>query len=164
MSNPRTIRAIRIRWRRDAPPLPLGCRWCGHPPYDHRAHTLPHRRHHQWEQPTAAQMRARLDARRRLGGCDHPPAVPVRPIAVRSAGFTRPLADSAARDRSAALTRPRAEPAVAIGSATSARIRTPHPPGVTPSGEYAAAIPPGRRRDPDRIVDRRRAYHLGAGR
>ncbi|MEV6979746.1 hypothetical protein AB0M95_00520 [Sphaerisporangium sp. NPDC051017] len=60
--------------------MPLGCRWCGHPPYAHDAASLPHRRHHEWEQPTAAQMRARLDARRRLGLCDSlPSAAPVRP-------------------------------------------------------------------------------------
>ncbi|MEV6982427.1 hypothetical protein AB0M95_14360 [Sphaerisporangium sp. NPDC051017] len=61
--------------------MPLGCRWCGHPAYAHDASSLPHRRHHQWEQPTPAQMRARLDARRRLGlGGSLPVAAPVRPL------------------------------------------------------------------------------------
>lgn len=26
------IRTIRVRWGAEAPPLPLGCRWCGHAP------------------------------------------------------------------------------------------------------------------------------------
>ncbi|WP_424533209.1 hypothetical protein ACOZ38_22825 [Sphaerisporangium viridialbum] len=74
-------RAIRIRWHADHPPLPLGYRWCGHAPYAHNASSLPHRRHHQWKQPTAAQMRARLDARRHLGLCDRlPAAAPARPL------------------------------------------------------------------------------------
>ncbi|MEU8265838.1 hypothetical protein AB0B89_01620 [Sphaerisporangium sp. NPDC049002] len=71
MSKPRTIRV-----RHHAPPRPLGCRWCGHPPYAHDAGSLPHR-HHQWEHPTNAQMRARLDARRHLalsGSFPAPPA------------------------------------------------------------------------------------------
>ncbi|MEV7966974.1 hypothetical protein AB0O34_13455 [Sphaerisporangium sp. NPDC088356] len=75
MQKPRTIR---IRWHADHPPRPLGCRWCGHPPYAHDAGSLPHRRHHQWEHPTNAQVRARLDARRRLalsGSFPAPPAL-----------------------------------------------------------------------------------------
>ncbi|RCG31363.1 hypothetical protein DQ384_11685 [Sphaerisporangium album] len=81
----------RIRWGADAPPLPLGCRWCGHPPYAHDASSLPHRRHHQWEQPTPAQMRARLDARRRLGlGASLPAAAPVRPLKLQPPVAPRP--------------------------------------------------------------------------
>lgn len=97
MHNPRAVpnrpipRLVRIRHHADTPPKPLGCRWCGHPPYAHDASSLPHRRHHEWEHPTTVQMRARLDARRRLGQCGpvpvpvperplriHPPVVPVR--------------------------------------------------------------------------------------
>ncbi|WP_181871270.1 hypothetical protein [Sphaerisporangium album] len=79
----RGIRAVRVRWSADAPPLPLGCRWCGHAPYAHDSASLPHRRHHEWEQPTAAQMRARLSARRRLGLCATPyAAAPSRPLEV----------------------------------------------------------------------------------
>ncbi|WP_424528525.1 hypothetical protein ACOZ38_02500 [Sphaerisporangium viridialbum] len=76
-------RAIRIRWQADRPPLPLGCRWCGHAPYAHDASSLPHRRHHQWEQPTVAQVHARLATRRRLGLCaSFPAAAPTRPLKV----------------------------------------------------------------------------------
>ncbi|GII63287.1 hypothetical protein Skr01_33720 [Sphaerisporangium krabiense] len=79
----RTPRLVRIRHRADAPPKPLGCRWCGHPPYAHDAGSLPHRHGHEWEHPTTAQMRARLDARRRLGLAGRfPAAVPARPAAV----------------------------------------------------------------------------------
>lgn len=78
------IRTIRVRWGADAPPLPLGCRWCGHAPYAHEAHSLPHRRDHLWEQPTPRQVCARMAARRRLGLCGPmPAAVPVRPLRVR---------------------------------------------------------------------------------
>ncbi|RCG17417.1 hypothetical protein DQ384_39775 [Sphaerisporangium album] len=81
MPKTRDIRVIHVRWGADAPPLPLGCRWCGHPPYAHDASSLPHRRHHQWEQPTLAQMRRRLDARRRAGLCASlPPVAAVRPL------------------------------------------------------------------------------------
>ncbi|GAA3443946.1 hypothetical protein [Planomonospora venezuelensis] len=78
------VRAIRVRWRADAPPLPLGCRWCGHAPYSHEARSLPHRRDHLWEQPTPAQVHARTTARRRLGlGGPVPPAAPRCPLEVR---------------------------------------------------------------------------------
>ncbi|MEU9888686.1 hypothetical protein [Sphaerisporangium sp. NPDC051011] len=100
-------RLIRVRHRADAPPRPLGCRWCGHPPYDHDASTLPHRRHHQWEHPTTAQMRARLDARRRLGLGGSFPVWPSRPARVHpavaaqriAALHERPVAAAAASGR-----------------------------------------------------------------
>ncbi|WP_424528161.1 hypothetical protein ACOZ38_01360 [Sphaerisporangium viridialbum] len=61
--------------------MPLGCRWCGHPPYAHEAASLPHRPGHEWEQPTPAQVDARLSARRRLGLDGRLPTVmPVRPL------------------------------------------------------------------------------------
>ncbi|MFF5212338.1 hypothetical protein [Streptosporangium sp. NPDC000396] len=61
--------------------MPFGCRWCGHPPYAHEAASLPHRAHHDWEQPTPAQVHARMAVRRRLGLCDRPPVpTPVRPL------------------------------------------------------------------------------------
>ncbi|WP_344967492.1 hypothetical protein [Streptosporangium fragile] len=70
-----------MRWHANRPPMPLGCRWCGHPPYAHEAASLPHRAHHDWEQPTPAQVHARTAARRRLGLCDRPPVpTPVRPL------------------------------------------------------------------------------------
>jgi hypothetical protein len=88
------IRAIRIRWHAGHPPKPLGCRWCGHPPYDHDASSLPHRRAHQWEQPTSAQFSARMTCRRRLGLQAPYPTGPVRPAAVRPAAAHRPLGPS----------------------------------------------------------------------
>ncbi|WP_329086648.1 hypothetical protein [Streptosporangium sp. NBC_01469] len=85
MSNPnRTPKIIRVRWHAEQPPSPLGCRWCGHPPYAHDAASLPHRPGHLWEQPTPAQVRTRMTARRHLGLCGRlpsavPPAPPVPP-------------------------------------------------------------------------------------
>ncbi|MEU8201562.1 hypothetical protein [Streptosporangium sp. NPDC049046] len=47
MLNPsRAIKIIRVRWHAERPPSPLGCRWCGHPPYAHNAASLPHRPGH----------------------------------------------------------------------------------------------------------------------
>ncbi|GII87030.1 hypothetical protein Ssi03_50200 [Sphaerisporangium siamense] len=95
MPNPRVVpirptpRVIRIRHRADTPPKPLGCRWCGHPPYAHEAASLPHRRVHHWEQPTPAQVRARMASRRRLGLCASFPAGPARPAAVHPPAGTR---------------------------------------------------------------------------
>lgn len=80
MHNPRgNPRPIRVRWHADQPPMPLGCRWCGHPPYAHEATSLPHRAHHHWEQPTPAQVHARMTARRRLNLSSHPAAHPIHP-------------------------------------------------------------------------------------
>ncbi|WP_326644073.1 hypothetical protein OG884_09185 [Streptosporangium sp. NBC_01755] len=77
------VRAIRIRWNADSPPLPLGCRWCGHAPYAHEARSLPHRRDHLWEQPTSQQVCARMAARRLLGlGGRLPVTAPSRPLKV----------------------------------------------------------------------------------
>ncbi|GAA2850770.1 hypothetical protein GCM10010517_08290 [Streptosporangium fragile] len=77
----RKPRVIRVRWGADAPPLPLGCRWCGHAPYAHEARSLPHRRDHLWEQPTPRQVCARMAARRRLGLCGPvSAAAPARPV------------------------------------------------------------------------------------
>lgn len=74
-------RSMRVRWHANRPPMPLGCRWCGHPPYAHEAASLPHRAHHDWEQPTPKQVHARMTARRRLGLCNRPPVpTPVRPL------------------------------------------------------------------------------------
>lgn len=74
------LRAIRIRWHADQPPMPLGCRWCGNAPYAHDDASLAHRAHHGWEHPTVAQVRARMAARRRLGlGRQMPQVAPARP-------------------------------------------------------------------------------------
>ncbi|MGS2645449.1 hypothetical protein [Streptosporangium sp. G12] len=105
MSNPsRTLKIIRVRWHAEQPPSPLGCRWCGHPPYAHDAASLPHRPGHLWEQPTPAQVRTRMTARRRLGLCGrlpsavpaaHPvPAAPNPSITVAARPTGRPFAGS----------------------------------------------------------------------
>jgi len=86
------VKAIRIRWHSDFPPLPLGCRWCGHAPYAHEAHSLPHRRDHLWEQPTSRQVCARMAARRRLGLNGRlPVAVPSRPLKIHPPVVPSPL-------------------------------------------------------------------------
>ncbi|MEU4830715.1 hypothetical protein [Streptosporangium sp. NPDC023615] len=120
-----------MRWHADRPPMPLGCRWCGHPPYAHEAASLPHRAHHHWEQPTPAQVRARMAARRRLDLSGRPPvATPVRSIpgpAVPAAPPVRTSEGSPGRHR-------RAEQPVA---ATSVPYRRGRPPGSrTPSGRH----------------------------
>jgi hypothetical protein len=104
MSNPR---AIRVRWHAGHPPKPLGCRWCGHPPYAHAADSLPHRRSHRWEQPTSAQFSARMACRQRLGLHQQLLAGPARPAAVHPPAGHRPLipgrvAENAPRSRSRA--------------------------------------------------------------
>lgn len=124
----RGIRPIRVRWHADQPPMPLGCRWCGHPPYAHEAASLPHRPHHHWEQPTAAQVHARMNARRRLRLCDRPPAaVPVRPLAWPEPPTSMPVRPF-----------PRPEsPAVFPG-----RHRRPHQPMTTAPTPYRRDRPP----------------------
>lgn len=82
MRNPRgNPRPIRVRWHANRPPMPLGCRWCGHPPYAHEAASLPHRAHHHWEQPTPAQVHARMSVRRRLNLSGRPIPGPMTPVA-----------------------------------------------------------------------------------
>ncbi|WP_372352601.1 hypothetical protein [Streptomyces sp. KL116D] len=56
--------AVRIRWPDGRPPIPFGCRWCGieHSGHGRRYHTA--RGGHSWEQPTQAQILARMKARR----------------------------------------------------------------------------------------------------
>lgn len=94
MLNPsRTPKIIRVRWHAEQPPSPLGCRWCGHPPYAHDAASLPHRPDHLWEQPTPAQVRTRMMARRRLGLCGRLPAPPA-PTTVAPRPPSHPLAGS----------------------------------------------------------------------
>ncbi|MFF4779383.1 hypothetical protein ACFY05_41870 [Microtetraspora fusca] len=73
-----TTRRTHVRHRADRPPLPLGCRRCGHPPYAHQADSVPSRPHHLYEQPTVAQMRRRGEVRRRLGQCRLPAPTPPR--------------------------------------------------------------------------------------
>ncbi|WP_181871062.1 hypothetical protein [Sphaerisporangium album] len=51
---------------------------------------MPQRRHHQWEHPTTAQMRARLEARKRLGLYGPFLAGPFRPVRVRPFAIAHP--------------------------------------------------------------------------
>ncbi len=83
LKRPPTVRILRVRHRADAPPRPLGCRWCGHPPYAHDDRHALHGRPHRWEHPTSRQMAARMAVRRRLGLCGTlPAAAPTRPLRV----------------------------------------------------------------------------------
>jgi hypothetical protein len=55
-----------VRWPEGRPPTPFGCRWCG---INQRSHPfgptwMRGRGMHQWEQPTQAQIKARMLARR----------------------------------------------------------------------------------------------------
>ncbi|MEV6983130.1 hypothetical protein AB0M95_17970 [Sphaerisporangium sp. NPDC051017] len=119
------IRVIRMRWHADQPPMPLGCRWCGHSPYAHQAASLPHRPDHEWEQPTPAQVDARMRARRRLGlSRPLPTATPVRP-------WLRPDPHEPVPDRHRRHEQP------ALPYTTVAPYRRGRPPGVrTSSGEH----------------------------
>lgn len=53
-----------IRWPDQRPPTPFGCRWCGDEHRHHGRQYLPGRGVHGWEQPTEAQVLARMRARR----------------------------------------------------------------------------------------------------
>lgn len=52
----------RIRHR--TAPSPYGCRWCGEARRSHGMCWVRSRRMHTWEQPTNAQIKARMHARR----------------------------------------------------------------------------------------------------
>lgn len=54
-----------IRWPDGRPPTPFGCRWCGIARgWDHCQLWIPGRGFHVWQQPTQAQVKARMLARR----------------------------------------------------------------------------------------------------
>jgi hypothetical protein len=53
-----------IRWPDGTAPTPFGCRWCGLEEYGHMQWWLPGRGFHCWTQPTQAQIKARMLARR----------------------------------------------------------------------------------------------------
>jgi hypothetical protein len=54
-----------IRWPDGRPPTPFGCRWCGIARgWDHCQLWIPGRGFHVWQQPTQAQIKARMLARR----------------------------------------------------------------------------------------------------
>ncbi|MFF5108326.1 hypothetical protein [Streptosporangium sp. NPDC000509] len=126
MHHPRgNPRPIRVRWHADRPPMPLGCRWCGHPPYAHEAASLPHRARHHWEQPTPAQVYARMTVRRRLNLSSRPPvSTPIRTI-------PNPTASAALPARSVAV--------------SPGRHRRPEQPGVTAPVPYRRGRPPSTR-------------------
>ncbi|MBB4937859.1 hypothetical protein FHR32_002164 [Streptosporangium album] len=142
-------RIIRVRWHAEQPPAPLGCRWCGHPPYAHDAATLPHRPGHLWDQPTSAQVHARMAARRRLGLCG--PPLPNTP-------------------RSMPHTTPSNTPRTAPDTVTARPLRVHHP-APPPAGRHrhprpavATAVPYGRESPPGARppYGRREPYRVGA--
>ncbi|MFI6450038.1 hypothetical protein ACIBF6_00640 [Streptosporangium amethystogenes] len=146
MHHPRgNPRPIRVRWHADRPPMPLGCRWCGHPPYAHEAASLPHRAHHHWGQPTPAQVHARMTTRRRLNLSGHPPT-PHRPL-VPPPPTTRPGRPPA--------TFPRQSPGFPQHPPMPPSQQSPeHPPPLSPeqlpiSPEQFPALSPGRHRRPE---------------
>lgn len=59
-----------VRWPHGTTPAPSGCRWCGREQYNHGCWYVPRRGFHGWVQPTQAQIKARMLARRnaRKGG------------------------------------------------------------------------------------------------
>lgn len=69
-----------IRWPDGSAPTPFGCRWCGTEQGGHGRRWIPGRGQHSWEQPTRAQilarMKARRDARKAVCRCDEPGADP----------------------------------------------------------------------------------------
>jgi hypothetical protein len=118
----RAVRIIQVRWHAEQPPSPLGCRWCGHPPYAHDAASLPHRRDHLWDQPTPAQVRTRMAARRRLGLCGRPlPAVPDI-VTVRPPKPHQPTVSPGSRGR---RSRPAVAAAVPYGRESPPGVRSP---------------------------------------
>lgn len=53
-----------VRWPHGTFPTPYGCRWCGTEMGRHGSLFMPRRGFHRWEQPTQAQIKARMLARR----------------------------------------------------------------------------------------------------
>lgn len=53
-----------IRWPHGRFPTPFGCRWCGYEQGRHGHLFMPRRGLHRWVQPTQAQIKARMLARR----------------------------------------------------------------------------------------------------
>jgi hypothetical protein len=53
-----------IRWPNGSAPTPFGCRWCGTEQGGHGHRWIPGKGLHGWEQPTQAQIKARMVARR----------------------------------------------------------------------------------------------------
>lgn len=59
-----------VRWPDGTAPTPFGCRWCGTDRAGHGRRWMAGHGLHGWQQPTQAQMKARMLARRaaRAGG------------------------------------------------------------------------------------------------
>jgi hypothetical protein len=53
-----------IRYPDGTAPTPFGCRWCGTEQGGHGRRWMPGKGLHRWEQPTEAQVKARMLARR----------------------------------------------------------------------------------------------------
>ncbi|MFF3671662.1 hypothetical protein [Microtetraspora malaysiensis] len=123
-----TTRRTHVRHSAYRPPLPLGCRRCGHPPYAHQAAALPHAPHHLYEAPTIAQMRRRGEVRRRLGQCRLPLPTPPRNVRPRPLLPIEAAAAAAVRDAH------RSAPAAPPGRCQPG---TPMPVGRRPSRKVA---------------------------
>jgi hypothetical protein len=72
-----------VRWPHGTVPTPFGCRWCGREERSHACLFMPRRGYHNWEQPTEAQIKARMLARRnaRKAVCRCPQGDEWRPFA-----------------------------------------------------------------------------------
>lgn len=72
-----------VRWPEGQPPTPFGCRWCGTEQRFHGRRSLRGRNSHRWVQPTQAQIKARMLARRnaRKAVCRCPEDDEPRPFA-----------------------------------------------------------------------------------
>ena len=55
---------VSARIRHHTAPSPYGCRWCGEDRHQHGRSWVGSRGIHSWEQPTNAQIKARMHARR----------------------------------------------------------------------------------------------------
>lgn len=73
-----------IRWPNGRPPTPFGCRWCGTERGHHGRSWMPGHGVHAWVQPTQAQIKARMlarrNARKSVCRCPEPWETP-RPLA-----------------------------------------------------------------------------------
>ncbi|MFC8332795.1 hypothetical protein [Streptomyces olivaceus] len=90
----------RVRHPDGTPPPPYGCRWCGIHPADHRARRTTGAGLHTWEQPTPAQLLARMRARR-TARAEARRLAAVEAAFVRAAGLAGP-AERRRRTRAAA--------------------------------------------------------------
>ncbi|MDX2645062.1 hypothetical protein PV341_16115 [Streptomyces sp. PA03-1a] len=75
--HPSGMRCSAIRWADDSPPTPMGCRWCGLPRLGHAIQTGRSAKSHEWTAPTPAQIRLRMETRRKLNRAQQTKRVPV---------------------------------------------------------------------------------------